>query len=61
MIVFIHSIEGSMMTKNRIDGINAKKKRIISKDKEKVAQNPMIERDLEYLGSLNIKMLKKVI
>ena len=41
--------------------MNAKKKRIISKNKEKVAQNPKIERDLEYLGSLNIKILKNVI
>jgi len=60
-IVFIHSIKGNIITKNRRVGKNAKKKRIISRDKEKVAQNPKIERDMEYFGSLNIKMLKNVI
>lgn len=57
MIVFIHSRGGNIATKNLNDGIYAKKKRIISVNKVKVAQNPKRERDLEYLGSLSIKKL----
>jgi hypothetical protein len=61
IIVFIHSVIGNITTNDLIEGMNAKKKRIISNDKEKVAQNPKIESDLEYLGSFNINILKKVI
>lgn len=61
MIVFIHSRDGSITTNNLKDGIYAKKKRTISVNKVKVAQKPKRDRDLEYLGSLNIKILKNVI
>ena len=61
MIVFIHSTEGNINTKNLKGGKNAKKKRIIRVDRVMVAENPKRERDLEYLGSFNIKKLKKVI
>lgn len=59
--VFIHSREGKIATNKRRDGKNAKKKKIISVVRVKVAQNPNKERDLEYFGSLNIKILKSVI
>jgi hypothetical protein len=60
MIVFIHSIEGNISTKNLKGGMNAKKNKIIRVDKVIVALKPKRERDLEYLGSLNIKILKNV-
>lgn len=61
MIVFTHSMEGNITTKNLKNGINAKKNNIIKVDKVIVAENPNNERLLEYLGSLNIKKLKNVI
>ncbi len=60
-IVFIHSREGNIITKNRKDGKKAKKNKTKSVVRVKVTQNPNKERDLEYFGSLNIKILKNVI
>lgn len=54
-------MEGNIFTKKRRDGTKDEKNKTKNKVRRKVTQNPNRESDLVYFGSLNIKMLKKVI